>query len=69
MAGLVYQIRQVILFLETIQPHGSPFEGYNDPVNGTMFIALTDFDLFGMPYTLSFLTPHLVAGPSIYQSD
>jgi len=53
----------------TIQPNGTVFEGYDDPiVNGTMFIALTDTDLFVTPYNLSFVNPHVVAGPAIYQS-
>ncbi|PSN71890.1 hypothetical protein BS50DRAFT_485377 [Corynespora cassiicola Philippines] len=44
----------------TYQPAGDVFEG--DPiVNGTMFVALTDSDLFLTPFNLSMINPHVVA--------
>jgi hypothetical protein len=50
----------------TIQPNMSTWEG--DPaVNGTMFIALTDADLYVTPYNLSMLNPH-VAALAVYQA-
>lgn len=50
----------------TIQPNTSTFEG--DPaVNGTIFIALTDMDLFVTPFNLTMLNPH-VAALGIYQA-
>lgn len=42
------------------QPAGEVFQG--DPaVNGTMFVALTDSDLFLTPFNLSMINPHVVA--------
>lgn len=50
----------------TYQPAGEVYEG--DPaVNGTMFIALTDSDLFLTPFNLSMINPHVVA-LGLYQS-
>lgn len=44
----------------THQPAGEVFQG--DPaVNGTMFVALTDSDLFLTPFNLSMINPHVVA--------
>lgn len=51
----------------TIQPDTSTFAG--DPsINGTMFVALTDKDLFLTPFNLSQINPHVVAGPALYQA-
>jgi hypothetical protein len=50
----------------TFQPASEVFEG--DPaVNGTMFLALTDTDLFLTPFNLSMINPH-VAALGIYQA-
>ncbi|CAN8101027.1 unnamed protein product [Discula destructiva] len=50
----------------TIQPNVSTYEG--DPaINGTMFLALTDSDLYVTPFNLSQVNPH-VYGVSLYQS-
>ncbi|KAF2791540.1 hypothetical protein K505DRAFT_248748 [Melanomma pulvis-pyrius CBS 109.77] len=44
----------------TYQPAGEVYEG--DPaVNGTMFVALTDSDIFLTPFNLSMINPHVVA--------
>ncbi|KAL2759714.1 hypothetical protein ACRALDRAFT_206194 [Sodiomyces alcalophilus JCM 7366] len=44
----------------TIQPNVSTIEG--DPaINGTMFLALTDTDLFVTPYNLTQINPHVAA--------
>ncbi|KAJ5106136.1 Protein rds1 [Penicillium angulare] len=52
----------------TIQPDMETYEG--DPaVNGTMFIAITDSDLFLTPFNLSMINSHVVAGPALYQAD
>ncbi|KAK4191051.1 hypothetical protein QBC35DRAFT_34876 [Podospora australis] len=50
----------------TIQPNMSTFEG--DPaVNGTIFLVLTDLDLYVTPYNISMLNPHVYA-VGMYQS-
>lgn len=50
----------------TYQPAGEVYEG--DPaVNGTMFVALTDSDIFLTPFNLSMINPHVVA-LGLYQS-
>jgi hypothetical protein len=50
----------------TYQPAGEVFIG--DPaVNGTMFVALTDSDLFLTPFNLSMINPH-VAAVGVYQA-
>jgi len=44
----------------TFQPAGEVYQG--DPaVNGTMFIALTDKNIFLTPFNLSMINPHVVA--------
>ncbi|KAM5456731.1 putative conserved fungal protein [Microsporum audouinii] len=51
----------------TVQPDLSTFAG--DPaVNGTVFIAITDQDLFLSPFNLSLIDSHVVAGPALYQA-
>ncbi|KAL2151005.1 hypothetical protein VTH82DRAFT_6103 [Thermothelomyces myriococcoides] len=50
----------------TIQPNVSTWK--NDPaVNGTMFIALTDVDLYVTPYNVTMINPH-VAALAVYQA-
>lgn len=50
----------------TFQPNGTVYEG--DPaVNGTMFVALTDSDMFLTPFNLSMINPH-VAALGLYQA-
>lgn len=50
----------------TIQPNMSTFEG--DPaVNGTIFLVLTDEDLYVTPFNLTMLNPH-VAAVGVYQA-
>jgi len=45
------------------------FTGTDDSiVNGTMFIALTDTDLYVTPYNLSLLNDHIFAF-GLYQAD
>jgi len=45
------------------------FTGTDDSiVNGTMFIALTDTDLYVTPYNLSLLNDHIFAF-GLYQGD
>lgn len=50
----------------TIQPNVSTWEG-NPAVNGTMFLALTDVDLYVTPYNLTQLNPH-VGAIGVYQA-
>ncbi|KAF5341905.1 hypothetical protein D9611_001971 [Ephemerocybe angulata] len=53
----------------TVQPDGMVFGPGTAPVvNGTMFVMITDSDLYVTPFNLSMLNPHIVAGPAIYQS-
>jgi hypothetical protein len=50
----------------TFQPNGSTWEG--DPqVNNTMFLVLTDADVYVTPYNLTMLNPH-VAALTTYQA-
>jgi len=50
----------------TYQPAAEVYEG--DPgVNGTMFIAVTDTDMFLTPFNLSMINPHVIA-LGIYQA-
>lgn len=52
---------------KTIQPDVSTYLG--DPaINGTMFLAVTDEDLFVTPFNFSSINPHVLAGPALYQS-
>lgn len=52
---------------ETTQPDFHTYAG--DPaVNGTMYVAITDENLFVTPFNLSMLNPHIVAGPAVYQA-
>ena len=50
----------------TIQPNMSTWAG-DLAVNGTMFLALTDSDLYVTPYNLSQINPH-VAALAVYQA-
>ncbi|KAG7086241.1 hypothetical protein E1B28_002212 [Marasmius oreades] len=53
----------------TIQPGGRIFgDGTAPLINGTVFVVVTDEDVFVTPHNLSMLNPHVVAGPAIYQS-
>ena len=50
----------------TIQPNVSTYEG--DPaINGTMFLAVTDLDLYVTPFNLSMVNPHVYA-LALYQA-
>ncbi|KAE9979160.1 hypothetical protein BLS_010092 [Venturia inaequalis] len=50
----------------TYQPAAETYAG-DGAVNGTMFVALTDSDLFLTPFNLSMINPHVVA-LALYQS-
>ncbi|KAM6504090.1 Rds1 protein [Amanita muscaria] len=53
----------------TIQPDTTVFgDGTASTFNGTMFIAITDLDLFVTPFNFSSVNPHIVAGPAVYQA-
>lgn len=45
----------------TYQPAGQVYQNGQNIVNGTMFIALTDTDMFLTPFNLSMINPHVVA--------
>ena len=51
----------------TIQPDGLTLGG-NPAINNTVFIAITDTDLFLTPFNLTMINPHVVAGPALYQA-
>ncbi|KXT18591.1 hypothetical protein AC579_9812 [Pseudocercospora musae] len=51
----------------TYQPAGEVYEGGQGIVNGTMFVALTDTDMFLTPFNLSMINPHVVA-LGVYQA-
>ncbi|KAH7310166.1 protein rds1 [Rhexocercosporidium sp. MPI-PUGE-AT-0058] len=51
----------------TIQPHGTTLGGA-PAINGTVFVALTNADLFVTPFNISMINPHVVAGPALYQA-
>ncbi|TPX22528.1 hypothetical protein DIZ76_014401 [Coccidioides immitis] len=59
--------RSTPMTAETTQPEFDTYAG--DPaINGTIFVAVTDLDLFVTPFNLSLLNPHIVAGPAVYQA-
>ncbi|EGE08797.1 rds1 [Trichophyton equinum CBS 127.97] len=63
----VLQMEPALFTGTTMQPDFATFAG--DPaVNGTVFIAITDEDLFLTPFNLSLIDSHVVAGPAIYQA-
>ncbi|TFK60984.1 hypothetical protein BDN72DRAFT_850057 [Pluteus cervinus] len=53
----------------TMQPGELIFGPNTAPVvNGTMFVAITDSDLYVTSYNLSEINSHVVAGPAMYQA-
>jgi hypothetical protein len=54
---------------KTKQPGGDLFSPLNPMVNGTIFVFLTDTDLYVTPHNISLILPHVVAGPNLYQVD
>ncbi|KAI5300472.1 hypothetical protein KEM55_007138, partial [Ascosphaera atra] len=51
----------------TTQPNAATYLG--DPaINGTIFVAVTDKNLYVTAHNLSLLNPHVVAGPALYQA-
>lgn len=50
------------------QPGGHLFSDLNPIVNGTMFVALVDDDIFLTPHNISLINEHIVAGPALYQA-
>ncbi|KAG9722052.1 hypothetical protein KCU59_g16843, partial [Aureobasidium melanogenum] len=51
----------------TYQPAAMNYGGGEGIVNGTMFVALTDTDMFLTPFNLSMINPHVIA-LGLYQS-
>lgn len=51
----------------TYQPAGEVYQNGQGIVNGTMFIALTDSDIYLTPFNLSMINPH-VAALGLYQA-
>jgi hypothetical protein len=45
----------------TYQPAAENYQGGEGIVNGTMFVALTDTDMFLTPFNLSMINPHVIA--------
>ncbi|KAK2745903.1 hypothetical protein FQN57_003516 [Myotisia sp. PD_48] len=53
---------------KTVQPNFDTFAG--DPgINGTVWIAITDENIFYTPFNLSLINEHVVAGPALYQAS
>jgi len=54
---------------KAVQPDVFTLDPLNPTVNGTMFVMLTDMDLYVTPHNITMLNPHVRAGPALYQSD
>lgn len=52
----------------TRQPNLTLYSELNQIVNGTVFVALTDTDLYLTPHNVSLVLPHVVAGPNLWQA-
>jgi hypothetical protein len=52
---------------KAVQPSGDLFSPLNPIVNGTVFVALTDTDLYVTPANVSLVLPHVVA-LALYQA-
>ncbi|CAG7855035.1 SubName: Full=Probable Rds1 protein {ECO:0000313/EMBL:CCA74391.1} [Serendipita indica DSM 11827] len=59
-------------YAETAQPDGMIFKNHStdgaEIINGTIFLMVTDTDLFVTPANLSLINDHIVAGPALYVS-
>jgi len=51
-----------------VQPEGYLYFKLNPLVNGTVFVVLTDTDLYVTPHNVSLMLPHVVAGPEVYMA-
>lgn len=52
---------------QTVQPGGSIFGNDTLPtINGTIFVLITDTDLYVTPFNFSLIDAHVVAGPALY---
>jgi hypothetical protein len=51
-----------------VQPNATLYYDENQIVNGTVFVVLTDTDLYVTPHNISAILPHVRAGPAIYQA-
>ncbi|KAH0612944.1 uncharacterized protein H6S33_009324 [Morchella sextelata] len=54
--------------VKAAQPDGTLFSNLNPTLNGTIFVALVDEDLYVTPHNYSLVNSHIVAGPAIYQA-
>lgn len=54
--------------VKATQPGGYLFSELNPVVNGTMFVALVDEDIYVTPHNYSKVNQHIVAGPALYQA-
>ncbi|KAJ8487346.1 hypothetical protein ONZ45_g14365 [Pleurotus djamor] len=51
----------------TMQPNSTLFPvSVQQVVNSTMFIVITDDDIYVTPYNLSAINDHIIAGPAVY---
>ncbi len=48
---------------------GTTVQPFDDAINGTMFVAVVDADIYLTPHNISMLNEHIVAGPAIYQAS
>ena len=53
---------------KTYQPEGFLWDELNPLVNSTVFVVLTDTDLYLTPHNITIINDHVVAGPAIYQA-
>lgn len=52
---------------KTVQPGGGVFgEGTAPLLNGTVYVVITDADVYVTPYNLSEIESHIIAGPALY---
>jgi hypothetical protein len=52
---------------KAVQPNQYLFSELNPLLNGTVYVALVDEDVFVTPHNITFLNDHIVAGPALYQ--
>lgn len=51
----------------TLQPGGGVYGNGTAPLlNGTVYLLITDADVYVTPYNLSEIESHIVAGPALY---
>ncbi|RPA90835.1 stress response protein Rds1 [Choiromyces venosus 120613-1] len=54
--------------VKATQPKQYLFSELNPALNGTVFVALVDEDIYLTPHNVSIINDHIVAGPALYQA-